>query len=48
MSVIQLNRTTRWKLKIKRFFRSLFPQKKVVAPTVSDSYYDPKQFRRRR
>ena len=49
MTVVHLNRKTRWKLKLKKLLRVIFPEKKQpVAPKVSDSYYDPKQFRRQR
>lgn len=49
MTVVHLNRTTRWKLKLKKMLRDIFPEKKQApAPKVSDSYYDPKQFRRQR
>lgn len=48
MAVVQLNRTTRWRLKLKRMLRYIFPEKKQVAPPIADSYYDPKQFRRPR
>lgn len=48
MAVVQLNRTTRWRLKLKRMLRCIFPEKPQKKSPVVDSYYDPKQFLRPR